>query len=304
MGKNSGIEWTNHTFNPWSGCTKVSAGCKFCYAETLANRFQDRFGQWGDLGARRPASEKYWRQPAKWDREAAKEGRVATVFCASMADVFEDRPEVAHLRARLFRTIYSTPNLMWLLLTKRPGNIVPLSFEALDGRPMPKNVMLGTSAEDQPSADERILLLLQAAAHFEALTFLSAEPLIGPVVLSKYGLGEVPGEQGRCMALPNVEEPDDWKYYLQKCHSLDWVIAGGESGPNARVIRPDWVRGLRDQCRQAQVPFFFKQWGEWGPGDYAPLSDEMLKLGKARTGRYLDNYIWDQRPDFKQIMGF
>ncbi|MEO0413899.1 MAG: DUF5131 family protein, partial [Verrucomicrobiota bacterium] len=116
--ENSKIEWTDHTFNPWWGCEKISAGCKNCYAEGVADRFAP--GLWGRFGSRRISSEKVWSDPVKWNRRAESAGVSARVFCASMADVFEERPELESPRERLFRLIEDTPNLQWLLLTKRP----------------------------------------------------------------------------------------------------------------------------------------------------------------------------------------
>ena len=241
MGRDSKIEWTDHTFNPWIGCTKVSAGCKHCYAET---RMDHRFGQvkWGPGQERKRTSAANWKLPARWNKEAEGAARRPRVFCASLADVFDPDVPTAW-RAELLTLIDDTPNLDWLLLTKRPELVRALLMEASNGnvwdfRHMP-NVWLGTTVENQLSADERIPHLLGVWAR---VRFLSCEPLLGLVQLGicagdgfsffDYGLGAGFGH-------------------------VDWVIAGGESGPNARPMHPDWARDLRDQCAAAGAPFLF-----------------------------------------------
>jgi protein gp37 len=160
----SKIEWTDYTFNPWRGCTKVSDGCKNCYAETWSKRNPSTLGIWGDHGTRVIASESYWNQPHKWNREAAATNTRRKVFCASLADVFEDRPELHEPRVRLFNLMEATPHLDWLLLTKRPAFAREWLFGAChDDRFIEHlpNFWLGTSVENQTTADERIPLLLQ-----------------------------------------------------------------------------------------------------------------------------------------------
>ena len=195
MAKDSKIEWTHHTFNPWWGCTKVSPGCKHCYAETWARRTGRAI--WGNAAPRRELSDAYWKQPIAWNGEAARAGKRARVFCASMADVFEDRRDLDRHRARLWPLIEATPHLDWLLLTKRPQNMRKLA--PWDGA-WPANVWAGTTAENQRWADKRIPVLLEVPARIH---FISAEPLLGPVEVSRW-LALKPGRR------------------------LDWVIAGGE----------------------------------------------------------------------------
>lgn len=239
------IEWCDYTFNPWTGCTKVSPGCANCYAEPIAQRFS--LGSWGPSGVRKIASESYWEQPFRWNRAAAKAGERRKVFCASMADVFEERPELREPRLRMFSIIGKTRHLDWLLLTKRPhfafehwplfagywAGVMPKEYwqEISDGgRPTPTempNVWLGVSVEDQKRADERIPLLLQTPA---SLRFASVEPLLGPVNLRMLG-------------------------------GLDWVIVGGESGPKARPCNVEWIRSIIRQCEAANVACFVKQLG-------------------------------------------
>lgn len=241
MGQNSTIEWTDHTFNPWEGCQIVSPGCAHCYAAARDRRLHGG-AHWKHGGPRLFHSDAYWREPLKWDRAAAVEGVRRRVFCASLADVFEDRADLVAPRARLFALIRETPHIDWLLLTKRPENAARLWGEAHRadpvchgiGIPWPHNVWLGTTVEDQQRADERIPHLLAVPA---VVRFLSCEPLLGPVDLDRW-IG------------PQL---------------LHWVIAGGESGRGARPMHPAWARSLRDQCTAAGVAFFFKQWGEWVP---------------------------------------
>lgn len=237
MGKDTAIAWTDHTFNPWWGCTKVSPGCQHCYAETLAARFAA--GMWGPTGRRRVMSEHYWHDPIRWHRAAVKAGRRARVFCASMADVFEDNPQVAAARARLFALVEVTPALDWLLLTKRPQNILRLLPPAWQAAP-PPNVWYGTSVEDERRAAERIPALLAVPG---SVRFLSCEPLLGPVNLAPYLAG------------------------------LHWVITGGESGPQARPADLAWFRTIRDACLGAGVAYFHKQNGGRGADKGGKLLD-------------------------------
>jgi len=184
MGSNSKIEWTRHTFNAWVGCSKVSAGCTRCYAESLAKR--TGLAIWGDSGTRHVTSDAYWQEPYKWATAASMFGERHRVFCNSLADVFEDRPDLSAPRHRLWRLILDTRHsLDWLLLTKRPENfnMIPLSLA--------DSVWLGVSVEDQATADERIPLLLKTPA---AVRFVSCEPLISPVDVSQYIRGYKPYE--------------------------------------------------------------------------------------------------------------
>jgi protein gp37 len=311
MSEHSSIEWTDATFNPWRGCTKVSPGCTNCYAERLSLRNPDVLGIWGDNGKRAIASESYWRQPLQWDAVARAAGIRKRVFCASLADVFEQRPELEQPRARLLGLVAATPRLDWLLLTKRPeaaaayfskrsrmfeaakefvdliygknsGTLVGDGFHAWP----PENVWCGVSVEDRRHGKPRIELLRQILA---AVRFLSIEPLIED-------LGEL------------------------DLRGIHWVIVGGESGPGSRPMNPEWVRSIRDQCVAKNVPFFFKQWGHWVPlgptsgldPDHfypgggkrqsvpsgVPMSEptSMFPLGKKIAGRLLDGRTWDQMP--------
>ncbi len=287
MAESSAISWTDATFNPWIGCTKVSPGCNNCYAAR-----QDGFRHWTPQGwgagmPRKRTSVQLWGGPKKWNAQpfaacsacgwrgvdphdgtpgwiecpaCGKEALVPArrrVFCASLADVFDNEVD-PQWRADLFKLIVLTPNLDWLLLTKRIGNACKMIADAI-GQPVLNyfgplsNVWLGATVVNQEEADRDIPKLLAVPAR---VRFLSCEPLLGPVNISR--------------ALPGV----------------DWVIVGGESGPKARPMHPDWVRDLRGQCALAGVAFHFKQWGEFVSGDQAACSLNDC-YEKARTGGWV-----------------
>lgn len=275
MGKNSAIEWCDHTFNPWWGCVKVSPGCQHCYADTLATRYG--YTVWGPATttSRRFFGATHWQEPLRWNRDAARDGVRRRVFCASMADVFEENADLVSERQKLWALIEATPWLDWLLLTKRPEHInVMLPQQWLD-HPRP-NVWLGTSVETQDQAARRIPLLQGVRA---AVLFLSCEPLLGPLDLD--GLAYEAAGPARSGYNPLV----------------DWIIVGGESGHGARPMHPDWVRSLRDQCTTAGIAFHFKQWGEYEPCEEAVVMPASRRVGKKRAGRLLDNRTWDQFPE-------
>jgi len=276
MGKNSKIEWTDHTFNPWWGCVKVSPGCENCYAERLAHRLD--FDVWGVNANRRWMSKSYWQRPEKnWNKISP--GRV---FCGSMCDIFEIHkdPMVNDLmdaeRQRLWNLIQSTPNLEWLLLTKRIDNVVRnMNIRALleSGR---LNIRLGITVCNQEEFDRDVPKLIE----LKVPNFISMEPLLGAVEFSIW---------------PWVTVPVNPTLKMSFGPAIDWVIVGGESGPHARPMHPDWVRSIRDQCNEANVPFFFKQWGEW-----LPLENKTTvvfdKVGKMEAGSILDGEEWKEFP--------
>jgi protein gp37 len=268
MAENSKIEWTDHTFNPWVGCTKVSPGCDHCYAESWAKRAGKSAGvTWG--GERRRTSAANWEQPRRWNAQAHKEGRRYRVFCSSLADVFDNQVP-AQWRAELFALIDATPNLDWLLLTKRIGNVREMVLDM--GRVMrmhndtfdpvlPRNVWLGATIVNQQEADRDIPKLLAVPAR---VRFLSIEPLLGPVDLRRL-VQKAAEHPERGQPPVSIDALRGWYGGAGDPASIDWVIVGGESGPGARPMSPDWARSLRDQCARAGVPFLFKQWGEWLP---------------------------------------
>lgn len=309
--KNSKIEWTDHTWNPWVGCTRVSPGCQHCYAETMMDK---RYGkvQWGPQGTRVRTSAAYWKQPLKWNRAAAAEGVRRRVFCASLADVFEDKPDQPELdesRRDLFNLISETQHLDWLLLTKRPENVMSMLIKAGRGfQPLPPWAWIGTSVENQEYADKRIPELLKIPA---TVRFLSVEPMVGPVDLSAYLTPKWTSEE-RLSPKHGIGFPPTLDVVRIRPR-VDWVIVGGESGHGARPMHPQWARDIRDQCENAGVPFFFKQHGEWryrGRFDsemrvYQQLwidhdtLDAWERAGKKAAGRLLDGREWNEFPLMK-----
>lgn len=281
MGKDTRIEWTHHTFNPWWGCVRVSAACDHCYAETWAKRLGQNV--WGPKTDRRFFSDAHWKEPLKWNRDAVAQGVRRRVFCASMADVFENRKDLIPHRTRLLELIAATPQLDWLLLTKR---IHLVRKQLPKGYEFPANVWLGATVENQDAVEKRLKYLLEFTT--PSVRFLSCEPLLGPVDLRKYLRR---GENGM---------------------RVDWVIAGGESGPGARPMDPAWPDDLRKQCSTAKVAFHFKQWGHWAPLDQAaevikkstPIhvvkrdgtEVKLAAVGKGKAGRSLGGKLWDQFP--------
>lgn len=244
MSANSSIEWTEHTFNPWWGCTKISPGCTHCYAETWAKRVGSKV--WGDNADRRFFTEKHWADPLKWDVAARKAGVMHRVFCGSMCDIFENRMDLDTPRIRVFQLAIETPNLLWLFLTKRSDRPVQMLPREWMER-WPRNVMIGFTIEDQQRLDERCEHIHLLRRQFpSSRMFASCEPLLSFL-------------QWRSLNSDRLE-------------LFDWVIGGGESGAGARPMHPEWIRKLRYDCRTRTdmgrpwpVPFLFKQWGEWAP---------------------------------------
>lgn len=315
--ENSKIEWTDHTFNPWQGCMKVSPACANCYAESHVHRFHPTFKTWGPNSTRIIATEKQWNNPLKWNKSCQRKGIKQKVFCASLADVFESNNQVTEARQRLFELIQLTPNLIWLLLTKRPQNILSLIPDHWLKGGLPTNVWFGTTAEDQQYADERIPELLHATQSMgeyrhKPVAFLSCEPLLGPINL---------GQSVRKYTFAtssNLAAASSGLYG----NYINWVIAGGESGPNARMSKLKWFRSLRDECKEAGVPFLFKQWGCIAPiGQFDSVNCGMVGVltdddvdnnlsgfnrfsertyfrlsNKQRTGRLLDGVEHNECP--------
>lgn len=264
MSENSNIAWTDHTFNPWWGCAKVSPGCKNCYAATFAKRTGNDC--W-ESSPRRYFPDKHWAEPLKWNAAAEAAGQRARVFCASMADVFEGLPEQDDHLHRLLALIDTCKNLDWQLLTKRPENIEPILTRVSNGtygedwnlRDHMPNVWLGTTVEDQKHADERIPILIRIPAR---VRFLSAEPLLGPVVMASQCHCGKPG----CFDTMHPER------------GIHWVICGGESGAGRRPFDHAWADHLASQCLHASIPFFMKQDGGQKPGQRGSLSDKLWAL--------------------------
>lgn len=257
MGAETAIAWCDSTFNPWWGCFKISPGCDNCYAATFDKRVHGiGKGHWGPQSEHRRFGDKHWNEPVKWNHDAEKAGKRHRVFCASMADVFEGRPEDDADRARLFALIEATPWLDWLLLTKRPENMKRLA-PASWAKAWPVNVWAGTTCEDQQRADERISHLLLVPA---SVRFLSVEPMLERISLTEIALpDEIAAAHRLRVARINCLVTDDDEHYLNDHNKVDWVIVGAESGHGARPFDLAWARSIRDQCVAAGVAFFFKQ---------------------------------------------
>jgi protein gp37 len=311
MGEATKIQWTSHTFNPWSGCTKVAPGCANCYA-SVDYSVKIRGVKWGPDGNRIRKADSGWKEPLAWDRAAKAAGERRRVFCASLADVFEDwkgpildkngdtlhkaaawqRGEgyipldlhigksavtMADLRVDLFRLIDQTPNLDWLLLTKRPENIRRMWGMKADKRPIfpgapgplgqpvdclvadayRENVWLGTSISDQATADKAVPELMKCR-NLSPVLFLSIEPLLGPVDLTRVGNHDGTSANlfdGNCLYVGDIGAEYAWT----PRNFLRWVIVGSESGHKRRPMHVEWAMSLREQCANAGVPFFMKQ---------------------------------------------
>lgn len=301
MSDKTGIEWTDATWNPVVGCSVTSPGCKNCYAMGMAARLEAMGGKAGakyaGLTTRSKAGRPVWNGTVRLDETCLDRPlrwkRPRRIFVNSMSDLFHERLPFVEV-ARVFEAIGASISLgrghVFQILTKRPQRMVEY-FDWAAGRPdvdrasrhrsaiLPAQwpgVWLGVSVEDQRSADERIPILLCLPA---SRYWISAEPLLGPISLAK---------------VPRI---------IRDFRHLDWVVAGGESGPGARPMHPDWARSLRDQCGEAEIPFLFKQWGSWCPGHEAAgvvhdFGDGTLmsRSGKKAAGRLLDGRAWDQYP--------
>lgn len=247
MAEQTGISWIDSTFNPWIGCAKVSPGCDHCYAE-VSTPSRTMAIVWGPNEARKRTGVSNWNLPRRWNAGHAEffaqHGRRRRVFCASLADVFDNKADPVW-REELWKLIRETPNLDWLLLTKRIGN-VPAMLPADWGGGY-ANVWLGISVVNQEEADRDIGKLVAVNAKTR---FISMEPLLGEVNLRltrSAPLWAGDGPDATCMATDRL--------------GIHWVIVGGESGPHARPMEQEWVESLRSQCNRAHVAFFFKQWG-------------------------------------------
>jgi len=343
----SKIEWTDAVWNPTTGCSKVSAGCANCYAERewrrlAGNPMTAYFGRkFNDVACHPERLE----QPLRWKKPRK-------IFVNSMSDLFHESVPDKFI-AKVFAIMDLARQHTYMVLTKRPERAKELlssedfqfhvgMFQSQAVRefklpepkeigPWPlKNVWLGVSVENQEAADERIPLLLHTPA---VVRFISAEPLLGSVDLTKWigtqfcckcgyrGLDVGPEDEDGEFTCPECGA-DEWYFTETEYHgalekndrqSIDWVIVGGESGPNARPMHPYWVRSLRDQCQASEVPFFFKQWGEWGwyqgghhsmklPGTFVDgesFKAWMVRVGKKKAGRELDGRTWDELPEVR-----
>lgn len=314
MAEQTAIAWCDSTFNPWIGCSKMSPACDHCYAE-VSTPARALGIAWGPAAERRRTSQANWGQPLRWHARRGEfestHNRRQRVFCASLADVFDNTVD-PQWREDLFELIRATPSLDWLLLTKRIGNAS--SMLPPDWGAGWRNVWLGATVCDQAEADRDVPKLLSVPA---AIHWLSVEPLLSRISLNPTWLC---GDPFDTQPQPHLGS-----------EQVDWIVVGGESGPNARPMHPIWPRILRDRCREARVPFLFKQHGEWLPAMDANSAQldgstsrhwlgqcghtynanepamrsgyaNMLRVGRKAAGRLLDGRQHDAYPTFRQEM--
>ncbi|MCE6959340.1 phage Gp37/Gp68 family protein [Cereibacter sphaeroides] len=284
MGTNTKIEWAHHTFNGWIGCQKAGPGCDNCYAETWDGKSGGM--RWGPKATRTRTTPQTWNKALKWERDAVAAGERHRVFASSLSDVFDNHASIDPAwRRDLAAMILKTPNLDWMLLSKRIGNAEPMLGDMFP-EGVPSNLFLGATIVTQKEAERDLPVLVRTKKSLGiSRVFLSMEPLLERVVIAPW------------------------------LADIDWVIVGGESGPDARPMHIDWVRSLRDQCAAAGTPFLFKQWGEWfpfGEVDAEGLQNTVsrgkasglwlewkdapgfsVRIGKVKAGRHLDGRTWD-----------
>ena len=273
------IEWASESWNPVTGCTPISEGCRYCYAKRMANRLRGRYGYPKDDPFKVTIHPDRLDQPLKWRKPKR-------IFVVSMGDLFHEDVKYDWIRSILFTMYGGGRHHAYLILTKRPERMYDFFKHNMPDYWPLSNVWLGVTCENQHAADERIPILLQIPA---TVRFVSCEPLLGEI---------------------------DFSHLPESGAELDWVIVGGESGPGARPMHPDWARSVRDQCQSAGVPFFFKQHGEWiGKAGWYLQKDmascrsiimdrdkndkigvSMGKVGKKKAGRILDGRTWDEYP--------
>lgn len=324
MAEKTAISWCDHTWNPWIGCQKVSPACDGCYAENLMATRMGRV-EWGGpgkgAGTRARTSPHTWNDPFRWQRKAEAAGTRPFVFCASLADIFDNQVP-AEWRRDAFDVMRRTPRLVYLLLTKRPSMIAKLAAEAGG---LPSNAAIGTTVEDQDRGINLFSLAIAARATRPLFTFSSFEPLLGAVDPTRVVLGESAAE---FFGHPEIRSVRFLFDALRGAPSINlpplgWAITGGETDQGAhraRPTHPDWFRSLRDQAAAAGVPFHHKQNGEWmSCGDWYDTHPESLpictwdvnqwtddgsrehlewvaRVGKTRAGRLLDGVLHDARP--------
>ncbi len=271
------IEWATHSWNPVTGCKPVSEGCQNCYAQRMTKRLAGRYGYPKDEPFRVTLHRDKFGQPSVWKKPSR-------IFVCSMGDLFHEdvKFQVIH---KIWDIMKSCPQHTFLVLTKRPARMKELleiiySKERLDWSKFWNHVWLGVTAENQARADERIPILLQIPA---AVRFVSVEPMLGPVdLLSNDYLGG-------CINCEVCLDNPKTCINRDQNRKINWIICGGETGPGARPMRPAWVRSLRDQCQEAGVPFFFKQWGKW---TVAHRQNEVVESSR----RLIDGREWNEFP--------
>lgn len=301
--RDGGIIWTEETWNPLRGCSPVSEGCRNCYAARMAARFckpgepyEGLISPGGGWNNHVKLVPEVLEKPLHWKRPRM-------IFVNSMSDLFHEAVPDEFIR-EVFNVMVQASAInhnghTFQVLTKRPHRMMYFARRYTDSMSNPilpycPRIWLGVSAENQKAADERIPLLVQTPA---AVRFVSCEPMLGPVDL-------------QYSAFNGTDS-------IKSLEGLHWVIVGGESGPGARPMHPDWARGLRNQCQAAGVPFLFKQWGEWVPPMDGAVNEEitdgglgkeshrrcMFKVGKKSAGRLMDGRTWDEFPKVERVEG-
>jgi protein gp37 len=329
---NSAIEWTDMTWNPIRGCSRVSEGCRNCYAQNVAYRFSKPGMPYHGL-AQLTNGRPNWTGKVELVESVLdaplRKRKPQRIFVNSMSDLFHEGLDDGDI-FRVFDVMSRAKQHTFQVLTKRPGRMKNFMDQLADtAYGVLPNVWLGVSVEDQAAADERIPLLLQTPA---AVRFLSVEPILGPVDIAKFfpapticGADKMPKETLAALVKVAHRAASEAGVPL-----IDWCIVGGESGPGARPMHPEWARSLRDQCQAAGVPFFFKQWGEWANGSDCRRKElclyrdgrsckftkeaiekeedragkvhrlsggiVMSKVGKKASGRLLDGREWNEMP--------
>jgi len=266
MGEKTGISWCDHTFNPWIGCQKVSSGCENCYAARDNKRYK-WVNEWGKDYRR--TSETNWKKPIQWAKQAVKDGIVRRVFCASLADVFDENVP-KEWQEKLWSLILETNEiggLEWLILTKRPENIIDFIDDEFEARV--KNVRIGVTCENQEMADKRMPILLDS---WHGKNFISVEPMLSAISFEKtaYSIKQIGERKIAGFTLSGL------------MRQIDWIICGCESGSNARPCNLEWVRDIRDICVESNIPFFLKQ---------------LHINGKLIKEPYLDSRQWMEYPE-------
>jgi len=280
MGETSKVEWTDSSWSPWYGCHKVSQGCAHCYAY----REMPKYGKQPHIVQR---SKTTFKAPLSWAKKKENWGK--KIFVCPWSDFWIEEADA--WREEALEIMRQTPMFTYIVPSKRLER-VPDHLPDDWGAGW-EHVWLGASVEDQEAADRRVPLLLKIPCKTR---FLSCEPLLGAI-----DLAGTCAWHGRRDALTGCSFAPGWIDYQMGCARVHWVIAGGESGPDARTCHPDWVRSLRNQCEQAMVPFFFKSWGEYIPAE-PPIEQrytmpvEFMRVGRKQSGCMLDGRVWQQYP--------
>jgi len=311
MGENSKIEWTDHTFNQWIGCQRVSAACDNCYAAAGSARLAGalKLKLWDEGSTRHITSVDNWKKPYVWNRKAEKAGERHRVFCASYADIFEMRPELVDPRGRVLQIMEETPHLDYLLLTKRIEHVKDLVPRSWMEKGFPKNIWMGTTVENVPALG-RIIHLLQLPA---VVRFISAEPLLEDIApydgpgLHRLRDGSWYDREGAHFydALRGASYWSNGDHGIGGGPTLDWVIVGGESGAKARPFELRWARNIVRACGEAKIACFVKQLGAKPAGCPRATCDGLPHHGPTKLELiHKKGGDWDEWPEDLRVREF